>query len=684
MKLNSKLISCLLIFLMCFGFTLFNGLNTKAKETTTKTITITKKWLNDEADVRPNDITVHLKKTGSILLPGSVNSNPNTSPLEDKIKQIAGSGSANSDNTNIKEIKYATEEEYNAKKSSLTSSNEIQESGEKTYMWFESSTGTMYFYSEAENIYLNTYSGGIFRKMRALEDISGLSHLNTHYVQDMNRLFQSSTKVKDFTPIADWDVSNVQNFRFAFGSINPQTDQFQIENFDAFQNWDMSSVTDANQMFKGFGAYIDDMGPLANWDLSSLQDAEQMFNYVSNKKTELNNIDVIENWDVRRVTTFSNMFNNLNSNVSSLNLPTFTLRPGSWISAGTYTPSTSALPAAPYTAPGTPVLTQEYTTVANGWVKNGDTWTYEFTVPDDGSVYTVWENALTDYYNSSALVNDPITGVSDDATITNTNTKKKEINITKIWNDSINTSFRPNNIKIHLIKDGSTYDKVSVDNNWVKNGDTWTYKYYVYDDDTYKVYEENVNKYQSTATSTSPQSIINDAATITNTLKAYDITLISQVTGNMAETDFEFEYNIKLYDTDNNIVTGNIVIEKNGTSETVTSTSDGFTVRLKHGENVIIKDVVEGYTYRISVTDTVYEEEYQITDSNGGIITDRTIGLNATGTITSTQIVTFINNKETSVLTGMFTNILPFIIMIIGALAGVIVLNNKLIKQEII
>lgn len=288
----------------------------------TKKITITKKWENDDDSVRPDNVTIHLKKTSSILLSGSSNSNHNTSPLENKIKQIAGDGSQNSNNANIKSIKYATKEEYDAKKSSLTSSNEIQASGEKTYMWFDSSS-TIYLYSEADNIYLNNDSGGIFRKMTNLTDISGLSHLNTFYVTDMNRMFQNTEKLTDLTPIANWNVSNVVNMNWIFGHTETSKTMSitsDSNSLGALTNWNTSNVRNFDQAFKAC-KNITSLEPLQNWDVSNVTNMHQMFNWTTGLKND--SAKYIENWDVRRVSNFTNMFNNADS---SLQKPIFTLR----------------------------------------------------------------------------------------------------------------------------------------------------------------------------------------------------------------------------------------------------------------------------------------------------------------------------------------------------------------------
>ena len=391
-RFKKTIIFLMAIILVIAPFAVLKMKSVSAEGTnTTKKITITKKWMHDDTDIRPSNITVHMKAEGSLLLEGSSNSSANVSPLETKIKAIAGSGTANTENKNVTAIKYATEEQYNQVKSTLTSSNEIQASGAKTYMWFASSTGTLYMYSEADNIYLNKNSGGVFRKFMSLTDISGLSHLNTSYVQDMNRIFQDTTLVESFAPISGWDVSKVQTFRFAFGT-NDTTNRLYVANsFEPFREWKISSLTDANQMFKGW-ANIDDLEPLKSWDFTNVVDATQMFNHLGKRKT-LKNIDVAEKWNVVRVSNFGSMFHNLGSGITK---PVFDVRPGYWNGTAYIT---SVSPLAPITpeAPGTPVLLREYTTTAAGWVKSGNTWTYEFTVDNDNSKYKVWEDEVADY-----------------------------------------------------------------------------------------------------------------------------------------------------------------------------------------------------------------------------------------------------------------------------------------------
>ena len=648
MRLNNKVINCLILITMLFSGFYFGFINVYAADATKK-ITVTKVW-NDEDNIlefRPTDITVHIETKSSYLIDGP--------SLESKMKTLSGSGDTNTDNTTITAIKKATDEQYNAKKSSLTSNNEVQTSGEKTYMWYED--GTIYFYSEADNIFLNANSGGTFRKMKSLTDISGLASFNTSYVTDMNRIFQDSLNLENITPISGWNTSFVTDFTFSFGSSNT-ANSMSIKSFEALRNWNVSNVLSFNQTFKAC-KQVATLEPLKDWNVSKVTNVTQMFNWSKSLTTE--GLDYIKNWDVKRVSNFNNMTNNLNTGVAR---PDFTKRPprtsgSSWNTSGTYYPQSEALAPATPDVPPTYSSQDVYTTSPSGWKDNGDgTWTYEFTVPNDNSTYVAWEEPV-DKYTSDALENSK-KDVSDDAiTITNS-LPIRDITVTKVWND--NSDYyekRPGDITVHLVSSDNSVDKTS--GTWIDNGDnTWKYIYKVYGDSTiYNVYEDAVVGYTSDAISTSPKAITSDAATITNTLDTNDLVLNSIVKGNMADTNDEFTYTITIYDENDNPVAKNVMIDGISTS----LSSGSFTKVLKHGESVIIQGLPTGYKYKITETDTDYNESFNIEKEAAE---DESESGTDTGIVTLTEnhTITFNNTKEASVMTGVSTSKIPYIIMI--------------------
>ena len=140
-------------------------------------------------------------------------------------------------------------------------------------------------------------------------------------------------------------------------------------------------------------------------------------------------------------------------------------------------------------------------------VSASNSWKVTVSVPDDGSSYTVSENAVTGY-----------TGSTSGLTITNT-IKTKQVTLTKTWSDSNNAyGLRPSSITLDLYKGSSKYGSyvLSSSNNWrvtvtVPN-----------DGSTYTVREPNVP-----AGYTGSVSGLN----ATNTIKTKQITLTKNWSG---------------------------------------------------------------------------------------------------------------------------------------------------------
>lgn len=422
----------------------FDGAGSHAANTeATKTITITKQWIGDTVSSRPDDITVYLNKTVSTLLPGCQTATTNcpggsANTLEAKMKALAGSGGLNSNNTTITAIRKATEAQYNAVKSTLTSANEVQASGEKTYMWFAG--GTIFFYSEADNIYLSPNSSGLFRKLTNLTDASGLAYFNTTYVTDMNRMFQDTPNISDISPLSNWDVGNVIDMTFMFGSNWTSTGgcspSMNFSNLTALSNWNVSNVKSMYQMFK-CNVSLSNISPLSNWDVSNVTNMAQMFN-----RSAVSDTSPIQNWNVVNVNRtisgnsdgFMQMFNNTPIVSSYSSWPVFSKRTGSWNNTGSYIPTGNPAGAVTVTTK-TPSADQQICT-GNAWDKsqnNDGIWTCSLTVSNDDSIYKAWEDEVDDY-DGSAYAESPITVENDSVSIINIglSTNNYAINLRKI------------------------------------------------------------------------------------------------------------------------------------------------------------------------------------------------------------------------------------------------------------
>lgn len=314
----------------------------------TSNITLTAIWQPEVAKIVPTEV-------------GGDNT------LNLKMKQIANPGETitkgyDYPDTVTRSFKKATVEEYGAVKDSLTSDNIISSSDSlaPVYMWFDNSTGSMYWYTEAAKVEFSGSMGRLFAKFSALTNIDSFADFDTSNVTDMNRVFQNCKSLRDtvnasgevtksvLAPLANWDVTNVKSFVFAFGA-GADGDAPKITDFSPISGWNVGNCEDFNQMFK-YNRYMKNLNAFENWDMTSATNIKNMFTGT----TALEDASAIKGWNVVNVITASsvNGFNNVFSGSKILELfadttlvqpyeklPPFEKRPGAWNSSGKYIPN---------------------------------------------------------------------------------------------------------------------------------------------------------------------------------------------------------------------------------------------------------------------------------------------------------------------------------------------------------
>lgn len=135
-----------------------------------------------------------------------------------------------------------------------------------------------------------------------------------------------------------------------------------------------------------------------------------------------------------------------------------------------------------------------------------------------------------------------------------------------------------------------------------------------------------------------------------------DLSVGKTVSGSMGNKNKEFHFELKL--------TGDHVPEslessKNGTDSTITGTNGVFEFTLAHGETIRFKDIPLGLGYEVSETDG---------KSDGYTVTTDTAPV---GTLSEDVEVNFTNNKNGSIPTLAYMNLMVPFIMILSA-AGII------------
>tara|TARA_R110000823_G_scaffold298725_1_gene419173 strand:- start:105 stop:1337 length:1233 start_codon:yes stop_codon:yes gene_type:complete len=158
-------------------------------------------------------------------------------------------------------------------------------------------------------------------------DISGITHLNL--------FFRNASLFNQ--PLSNWDVSSVTTFDQMFrdaDSFNQDISSWSINtsssvnmrnmflNNSAFNtsidNWDVSEVTDMNQMFRG-SVYNQQLN---SWDVSKVTNMSRMFGFPSGGVGGNFN-QPLSNWNVSNVTNMSEMFRKndaFNQDISSWNI----------------------------------------------------------------------------------------------------------------------------------------------------------------------------------------------------------------------------------------------------------------------------------------------------------------------------------------------------------------------------
>jgi surface protein len=171
---------------------------------------------------------------------------------------------------------------------------ELQASGEAVYAWVVK--GVLYYYTEADTIYMNENSAQMFCEFCSLADISGLSYFDASNVTNGDEMFEGCNSLTNVDALSGWNSGNMESAGAMFSSCGSLSD------ISGLAKWDVSSVTD----FGGFlyKTKISNLSPLKNWNLSSCENLSGFFNecyYITDLKP-------LATWDVSKVTGIDSMF----------------------------------------------------------------------------------------------------------------------------------------------------------------------------------------------------------------------------------------------------------------------------------------------------------------------------------------------------------------------------------------
>ena len=212
-----------------------------------------------------------------------------------KLKKIAnnmeGTFEYNTPNTTVTAFKKSSvEPDSTIKNEDHLVSNQV--SNYPIYAWFDN--GTIYWWSECEDVYFHNNSIAFLAYFTELVDISGLEDINASDIVKSRQFFIYDSKITDFSAITNWDTSNFNSIYGMFAYCEGLTTT------SYFSNWDTSNV---DSLYMAFCHCINltSLTGLNNWDTSNVTDMRYLF-YQDYK---INSLSGLENWDVRNVKTLN-------------------------------------------------------------------------------------------------------------------------------------------------------------------------------------------------------------------------------------------------------------------------------------------------------------------------------------------------------------------------------------------
>ena len=132
-------------------------------------------------------------------------------------------------------------------------------------VWFDW-IDTIYYYTQADKIYMNSNSSYLFRRLNALENLD-LSSFDTSNVTNMQNMFLNNYKLTNLD-LSNFDTSNVENMQWMFNGCN------KLKNID-LSSFNTSNVKKMQSMF--YDCISLTSLDLSNFNTSGVENMQSMF-----------------------------------------------------------------------------------------------------------------------------------------------------------------------------------------------------------------------------------------------------------------------------------------------------------------------------------------------------------------------------------------------------------------------
>lgn len=167
-----------------------------------------------------------------------------------------------------------------------------------------------------------TSTAAWFFNMGNLTEINGVEYINMSQVKNAGYMFDG-TKISNLD-LTSWDVGNLINMDWMFYAMTGpygEGDDFVLD----LTGWNTGNVKTAEKAFydTAYGRSSVQVLGLEDWDMSSLENAESMFDYFAPNADDI--VLDLNKWDVSNIKNAKGMFNKVGQNGKNI-----TLRLNNW------------------------------------------------------------------------------------------------------------------------------------------------------------------------------------------------------------------------------------------------------------------------------------------------------------------------------------------------------------------
>lgn len=239
-----------------------------------------------------------------ILITAITNHAPTTATLKVGADFVSTIGSLDG-LSGIKEFKHSVTAPAAGVNTKIAS---IPSSEMPVYLWYDTASKTVFWWSDADTVYANEDSSSMFEGLGDVEKID-MDGINTSRVKNMSGMFFSAKNLYKEINLANFDTSNVEDMSRMFGTYGMKT----MENLVPidFSKFNTSKVKNMKEMF--FNSFLPSLD-IRSFDTSNVENMERMFDDLK----YIRDLD-LSGWNVKKVNNIQGIFSRLNK-LQSLNL----------------------------------------------------------------------------------------------------------------------------------------------------------------------------------------------------------------------------------------------------------------------------------------------------------------------------------------------------------------------------